>query len=90
MVKPSYSNRADGHTIALLVIGWIVAEPGRIERFLTLTGLDPDQLRSGLGEPGVLGAAIDFLLAHEPDLIACAEAIGQAPDSIAMARQEIG
>jgi hypothetical protein len=76
--------------MALLVIGWIVAEPGRVERFLTLTGLDPSQLRSGLGDAGVLGAAIDFLLAHEADLLACADAIGEAPEAIVAARREVG
>ncbi len=90
MVRPSYSNRSDGHTIALLVIGWIVAEPGRVERFLTLTGLDSEQLRGGLGDAAVLGSALDFLLTHERDLIACAEAIGHPPEAVAAARQEIG
>lgn len=90
MVQTSYSKRNDGHTIALLAIGWIVAEPGRIERFLTLTGLDASQLREGLGDAAVLGAVLDFLLTHEPDLIACAEAIGERPEAVAAARQEIG
>lgn len=90
MVKASYSNSSDGHTIALLVIGWIVAEAGRVERFLGLTGLDADQLRGGLGDAAVLGAALDFLLTHEADLRACAEAISERPESIVLARQEIG
>ncbi|HEX7822961.1 MAG TPA: DUF3572 domain-containing protein [Sphingobium sp.] len=90
MVKTSYSNRSDGHTVALLAIGWIVAEPGRSERFLGLTGLDSAQLRDGLCDAAVLGAAIDFLLTHEPDLIACSEAIGETPETIVAARQEIG
>ncbi len=90
MMKPSYSKQGDGHTVALLVIGWIVAEPSRIERFLTLTGLNVDQLRGGLGDTAILGAAIDYLLTNERDLIACAEAIGEAPEAIALARQDIG
>ncbi|MCE7795516.1 DUF3572 domain-containing protein [Sphingobium sufflavum] len=90
MIKPLYSKSGDGHTIALLVIGWIVAEPGRVERFLTLTGMDSDQLRGGLGDAAVLGAAIDFLLSHEPDLLACADAIGESPAAIVAARAEIG
>lgn len=73
-----------------MVVGWIVAEPSRSERFLTLTGLDTDQLRAGLDDPGILGAVLDFLMGHEPDLIACAEATGLTPEAIVAARGEIG
>lgn len=90
MVGRSYNKKGDGHMVALLVVGWIVAEPGRVERFLGLTGLDPDELRAGLSDAAVLGAALDFLLAHEPDLLQCAEAIGETPTAIIAARQEIG
>lgn len=55
----------------------------RAGRFLALTGLSPDDLRAGLGNPAVLGAAIDFLCAHEPDLIAAAEALDMAPAELA-------
>jgi len=74
----------------LLAIGWIVSDGPRSERFFGLTGLDGDQLRGGLNDPSVLGAAIDFLLAHEPDLIACADALEVAPERLAAARAEIG
>ncbi|MFT3966020.1 MAG: DUF3572 domain-containing protein [Sphingobium sp.] len=89
-MTPLYSNPHDRETIAFMVVAWIVSEPGRSERFLTLTGLDVEQLRSGLENPGILGAAIDFLMGHEPDLIACADAIGVPPDVIAAARGGIG
>lgn len=82
----SYPKLEHAQTIALQVVGWIVADMSRAERFLAMTGLDPDQLRTRLGENAVQGAAIDFLLAYEPDLIACAEAIGEQPATIAAAR----
>jgi hypothetical protein len=85
----AYPKREDAQTIALTVIGWIVAETGRAERFLSMTGLDPEQLRAGLGQSAIQAAAIDFLLSHEPDLLACAAAIGVKPDAIAAARQGI-
>jgi hypothetical protein len=85
-----YPNPSDGHTIALHVIGWIVAEASRAERFLTLTGLDSAQLRGGLADPAILAAALDFLLSHEPDLLACADAIGEKPAAIVAAREALG
>lgn len=88
-VTPSYPKQGDAQTIALTVIGWIVADTGRAERFLAVTGLDPDQLRAGLGQSAIQAAAIDFLLSHEPDLLACASAIGVKPEAIAAARDGI-
>jgi hypothetical protein len=46
----------------------------RARRFLDLTGLDPDALRAAIGEPATHRAVLDFLCAHEPDLVAAAEA----------------
>lgn len=84
-----YPNAPEGHTIALMVIGWIVADARRAERFLTLTGLDPDQLRLRIGENEVQRAGLEFLLGHEPDLLACADAIGERPATIAAALDRI-
>ena len=89
-MTPFYNNAEDGETVALQVIGWIVSDARRSERFLTLTGLDADQIRWGLQEPAILGAAMDYLLGHEQDLLACAEAIEVPPQAIAVARQAIG
>ncbi|HEX7857407.1 MAG TPA: DUF3572 domain-containing protein [Sphingobium sp.] len=89
-MNPLYSNPQDAQTIALMVIGWIVAEESRSERFLTLTGLDGEQLRKGLGDPSILGAALDFLMGHERDLLTCSDAIDVAPEAIVAARAEIG
>ena len=47
-------------------------------------------LRGGLGDPAVLGAVLDFLCAHEPDLVAAADALGVAPQALAGARERLG
>ena len=58
----------------------------RAERFLAVTGLDPDGLRGAIGEPATHAAVLDFLCAHEPDLVAAAEALGLEPAELAAAR----
>ncbi|MFW2829154.1 DUF3572 domain-containing protein [Sphingomonas sp. ID0503] len=74
-------------TTALSALAWTISDDRRAERLLALTGLTPDDLRSRVTEPAVLAAVLEFLEAHEPDLIACAEAIGQKPaDIVATAR----
>ncbi|MEM7667144.1 MAG: DUF3572 domain-containing protein [Pseudomonadota bacterium] len=76
-------------TLALAALGWILEDGDRAERYLSLTGLDPDTLRAGLGNPAVLLSALDFLANHEPDLIRAAEAMAVTPEELIAARQEL-
>ncbi len=75
--------------VALHALGWTLGDDQRAERFLALTGVTPDDLRARLDEPAMLAAAIRFLEAHEPDLLACAEAIGVAPRDLPEARRRL-
>jgi hypothetical protein len=68
----------------------VLSDEDRAGRLLALTGLTPDELRAGLGEVAVLGAVLDFLCAHEPDLVAAAEALGVTPQALAAARERLG
>ena len=68
---------------------WILADIPRAERFLALTGLTADDLRAALGDPAVLVAVLDFLSAHEPDLIAAAAALGTTPSALIAARESL-
>jgi hypothetical protein len=65
--------------LALAALGWLMADADRAARFLALTGLSPDDLRQMLGSAALDRAILDHLRAHEPDLLACADAIGVAP-----------
>ena len=67
----------------------MLSDSDRAERLLALTGLTVDDLRSGLGDPAVLGAVLDFLAAHEPDLVAAAEELGVKPAELMAARERL-
>jgi len=67
----------------------VLADGPRAERLLALTGLDADALRSGLADPALLGAVLEFLAAHEPDLCAAAEHLGVAPQALIAARDSL-
>jgi hypothetical protein len=82
-------NEAD-ETLALQLVGWIVADSVRAERMLSLTGLDPADLRTSLTRPATLGALMDFVINHEPDLIACAQDLGVKPAELVAARGRLG
>jgi hypothetical protein len=69
----------DGVATALSALAWTLADARRADRLLGVTGLSPDALRARALEPALLAAVLQFLEGHEPDLIACAEALGRSP-----------
>jgi hypothetical protein len=73
--------------LALAALGWVLGEEARAQRLLALTGLTPEELRAGLGDPALQVAVLDFLLGHEPDLLAAAKALGVAPQDLTVARE---
>ena len=72
--------------LALQVLAWLLAESTRATRFVSDTGLHPVDIRDRCDDPGMLSAVIAFVEAHEPDLIACADALGCAPPTLVKAR----
>ena len=83
------TNRPDPEALALSALGWVLSEGERAQRLLALTGLTPDDLRHRLEEPSVLAAILGFLEAHEPDLIACADALNVGPADLVDARRRL-
>jgi adenine/guanine phosphoribosyltransferase-like PRPP-binding protein len=79
----------DAQTLALLALAWCLEDSRRADRLLGLTGLTTNDLRARIGEPPLQAAVLGFLEAHEPDLIACADAIGVAPAALIAARAEL-
>lgn len=79
----------DPGALALSALGWVLADDIRAERFLALTGLTPDALRTGLGESTMQCAVLEFLGAHEPDLVAAADALAVPPRALIAARDEL-
>lgn len=79
----------DPQALGLQALAWTLADDARAQRFLALTGLDPADLRIAADQPATLEAVFGFLEAYQPDLIACAEALGTAPQRLIAARMRI-
>jgi hypothetical protein len=79
----------DAETLALAALTATLTDERRAERFLSLTGLSPDGIRSQLGDPSLLAACIAFLEAHEPDLISVSDLIGVKPQELLRAKDEL-
>jgi hypothetical protein len=67
----------------------VLTDEKRAQRFLDLTGLTPEQLRGRIEAPEVQLSVLEFLCAHEPDLLGAAEALGVEPAAIAAARESL-
>jgi hypothetical protein len=89
MIKETNQPAPAPDLTALSALAWMLGEPARAQRLLDTTGLTPEQLREGIGDAALLAAALRFLEAYEPDLIACAEAIGASPEQLVAARRTL-
>jgi hypothetical protein len=88
MTRPD-SNGEPADALALRALAWTLSQPERASRLVSLTGLDPDDLRARITEPAVLAASLIFLEQHEPDLVACAADIDTKPEALVRARQQL-
>ena len=79
----------DPAELGLRALAWTLSEADRAERLLSVTGLDPEDLRARAGEPAVLAAVLAFLEGHEPDLLACAGALDDRPEALIRAHEEL-
>jgi hypothetical protein len=75
----------DAHTLALAALAATLTDERRARRFLDLTGIGTDELRSRADEAALLRALIGFLEAHEPDLLSVSAQIGVKPESLVAA-----
>ena len=85
-LRDTNADTPDDSTLALQALVWTLAEPQRAIRLLDTTGLTPADLRASASAPATLIALLNFLEAHEPDLIECAEGIGTTPAALVRAR----
>ena len=79
----------DPVALALAALAATLGDERRARRFLDLTGIGTDELRSRAGDPVLLAALVRFLEAHEPDLIAIAEQLGVGPAELVEARRQL-
>jgi hypothetical protein len=83
------AEETNAETLALGALGWTLQDDQRASRFLALTGLTPESLRARVGDGAFLAATLRFLEGHEPDLLACAEALALRPNQLVEARRAL-
>jgi hypothetical protein len=83
------ANPNDPVALALAALAATLGDQRRAQRFLDLTGIGTEELRAWAGDPALLAALLRFLEAHEPDLLAVAEALGCEPQDLVEARAQL-
>ena len=83
------TNHPDGAILALSALAWTLGDSHRAERLLALTGLDSSELRARATDPSLLAAVLTFLESHEPDLLACADALDVKPEILIAAHKDL-
>ncbi|MGQ0445592.1 MAG: DUF3572 domain-containing protein [Beijerinckiaceae bacterium] len=84
--KPPQLTKAAAETLAIEALSFLAGNPGRLDRFLALSGLGRESLRAAAREPGFLAAILDHLAADETLLLKFAAHAGHEPALIARAR----
>ncbi len=87
--KSTPIGREAAEALAIQTLGFIASDPALLPRFLAITGIDAGQIRAAAMQPGFLAGVIEFVLAHEPTLMAFAEQAGVDPADVGRARQAL-
>ena len=70
---------------AIEALAWLAADESRLERFLSLSGLGPQNLRKAAAEPRFLSAILDYLVSNEALIVEFAGDSGRTPEDVARA-----
>jgi hypothetical protein len=87
---PDSTENSGPDTVAVAALGWIASDPDMLSRFLALTGIEAGQIRQAAAEQGFLAGVLDFLLAHEPSLMAFCADSGIEAGAVQKARAVLG
>jgi hypothetical protein len=81
--------RSEAETLALKVLAFLAGEDEALGRFLTLSGIHPQDLRERVDDPLLLAAVLDFLLGDDGLLTSFAEGEGIDPKVVYQARRAL-
>ena len=85
----SFTGLAEAQDVAIEALTWLSQDSARLERFLAISGLGPDNFRQAAAEPSFLVAVLDYLAADEFLVVAFSEAAGRPPQVVGEARDRL-
>jgi hypothetical protein len=78
--------REAAEALAIEALGFLAASPERLERFMTLSGLSPENLRGAASSSGFLAGILNHLAQDDELLVAFATQAACDPNQILLAR----
>ncbi len=87
--KNQKPGRIDPEVVAISGLQFIASDEERLQRFLALTGLSPDQIRHAVAEPGFALSVLDFIGQDDETVLAFAAENGMRPEDVMRARQTL-
>jgi hypothetical protein len=79
----------DAETLALQALAFLARSPDEIDRFVTVSGILPADLRERAGDPEILAAVMDFILADDARVTGLCEALAADPNLLHQARRAL-
>ncbi|HEX2020146.1 MAG TPA: DUF3572 domain-containing protein [Aurantimonas sp.] len=89
MHRGGQTGREAADLVAVQALAFIAADRPLLDRFLAVTGINVADLRAAAATPGFLAGVLDFVLAHEPTLMAFAADQALDPARVAAAREAL-
>jgi hypothetical protein len=74
--------REEAENVALGAFAFITSDEERLGRFLAVSGLGPDTIRSAASSPGFFAGVLDYVVSDEPLLIALSKELNTKPEHI--------
>lgn len=82
-------NSEAAETLALQALTFLLSEPLRLSRFLSLTGMAPETVRAAATSPELLDATLEYLLSDESLLLTFCQEAGVDPATIAPTHERL-
>jgi hypothetical protein len=79
-----------GRSVAVSALAFLAADSSRLEKFLSVTGLGPRNLRIAAQDPGFYTSILDYIVADEPLLVAFSAEAKLPPGEIERAHKTLG
>jgi hypothetical protein len=81
---------AAAEAIAIQALGFLAADPERLQRFLDLGGMDASDIRAAAAEPGFLAGVMQHVVGWEPLLLEFSREADLSPEIVASAARALG
>jgi hypothetical protein len=87
MAQVNRIGREGAENMAVQALTYLAGEPEQLARFLALTGIGPQAIRTAAADPQFLAGVLDFVVGDERLLVAFADHIQVKPEAVLRAQQ---